>query len=41
LILRHRQNFERNFDWLLFTPLWSPSPVLHTPTYSKEASDFG
>jgi predicted nucleic acid-binding Zn-ribbon protein len=19
----------RNFDWLPFTPLWSPSPVLH------------
>jgi hypothetical protein len=23
----------RNFDWLSFTPLWSPSPVLHSVTY--------
>jgi hypothetical protein len=20
----------KNFDWLPFTPLWSPSPVFHT-----------
>jgi hypothetical protein len=28
LILGHRPNSVRNFDWLSFTPLWSPSPVL-------------
>jgi hypothetical protein len=24
LILGHRPNSVRNFDWLPFTPLWSP-----------------
>jgi hypothetical protein len=29
LILGYRpSSFEENFDWLPFTPLWSPSPVL-------------
>jgi hypothetical protein len=24
----------KNFDWLSFTPLWSPSPVLHIHSHS-------
>jgi hypothetical protein len=24
----------RNFDWLPFTPLWPPSPVLHLPFFT-------
>jgi hypothetical protein len=38
--LGHRPNYLRNFDWLSFTPLWSPSSVIqishergaHSPT---------